>query len=174
MDYTWHYDSPLGGMTLASDGKALVGLWFDDQDYFAETLEGEGVEKKLPIFEETMRWLEIYFSGKAPDFTPTLNLRATQFRKEVWEYLLSIPYGSTMTYGEIAQGMAKQKGVDRLCPRAVGGAVGRNPISIIIPCHRVVGAGRSLSGYAGGVERKIALLELEKVDMGKFSIPKSI
>ncbi len=158
MDYTHHYDSPLGGITLASDGEALTGLWFDGQKHFAETLDPEHREKDLPVFAEAERWLDRYFSGKDPGFTPKLILRTTPFRKAVWEILLTIPYGKTMTYGEIAERMH----LSRMSARAIGGAVGHNAISLIIPCHRVVGADGSLTGYAGGTDKKARLLEMEK------------
>ena len=161
MDYTHHCDSPLGGITLASDGDALTGLWFDGQKYFADTLSGGSVEKALPVFEEAERWLEVYFSGKAPDFTPKLSLRATAFRKTVWEILLTVPFGQIVTYGQIAERAAQRMNVPRMSARAVGGAVGHNPILLIIPCHRVVGADGSLTGYAGGMDRKLRLLRME-------------
>ena len=172
MEYTHHYDSPLGGITLASDGEALIGLWFDEQKYFADTLEKEHEEKLLPVFEEADRWLEIYFSGNAPDFTPPLRMKTTEFRKAVWEIMLTIPFGKTMTYGEIAEKIAKQKGLSRMSAQAVGGAVGHNSISLIIPCHRVVGTNGSLTGYAGGIDKKVQLLTMEKADMTNFFIPK--
>ena len=161
MDYTWHYDSPLGGITLASDGEALIGLWFDGQKHFASTLGPEHGQKRLPVFEESCRWLDIYFSGAAPDFTPALHLRTTPFRKAVWEILLTIPFGQTVSYGEIAARMAQHNGRGRMSARAVGGAVGHNAISLIIPCHRVIGSDRSLTDYAGGLDRKTRLLRLE-------------
>lgn len=157
MDYTYHYTSPLGGITLASDGEALIGLWFDGQKYFADTLNAEHCEKRLPIFDETAKWLDLYFAGIAPDFTPKLNPRGTSFRRRVWDVLLTIPYGHTMTYGQIAKALGCRSS------QAIGGAVGHNPISLIIPCHRVVGADGSLTGYAGGVDKKRELLELEFV-----------
>ena len=172
MEYIHHYDSPLGGITLASDGDKLTGLWFDEQKYFADTLEKEHEEKILPVFEETNRWLDIYFSGNAPDFTPPLRMKTTEFRKAVWEIMLTIPYGKTMTYGEIAEKIAKQKGLSRMSAQAVGGAVGHNSISLIIPCHRVVGTNGSLTGYAGGIDKKVQLLTIEKADMTNFFIPK--
>lgn len=171
MIYTYHYNSPLGGITLASNGLELTGLWFDGQKYFGDTLNQECEEKELPIFEKTMQWLDIYFSGKQPDFTLPLSMDTTPFRKEVWEIMLSIPYGSTMTYGEIAKEIARKKGLSKMSAQAVGGAVGHNSISIIIPCHRVVGTNGSLTGYAGGIEKKIKLLTLEKVEMSKFFVP---
>ena len=157
MEYTAHYDSPLGGIMLASDGKALIGLWVNGQRYFGSTLGTRHEERSgLPIFDETCRWLDIYFSGREPDFLPPLSLRGTPFQQRVWEALLTIPYGQTVTYGELARRLGCRSA------QAVGGAVGRNPISIIVPCHRVVGADGSLTGYAGGLDRKRALLELEQ------------
>ena len=157
MDYTYRYTSPLGGITLASDGEALTGLWFDGQKYFADTLDAEYAEKVLPVFDETAKWLDLYFGGIVPGFTPKLNPRGTSFRRRVWDVLLTIPYGQTMTYGEIAKALGCRSS------QAIGGAVGHNPISLIIPCHRVVGADGSLTGYAGGVDKKRRLLELEFV-----------
>ncbi len=171
MDYTHHYYSPLGGITLASDGEAIVGLWFDGQKYYADTLDNEHMEKALPVFKETDRWLDIYFSGKQPDFTPKLNMRGTAFRKAVWNILLTIPYGQTMTYGQIAEIVAKQMGFDRMSAQAVGGAVGHNPVSLIIPCHRVVGSSGNLTGYAGGINKKIRLLQMEQADMSGLFAP---
>lgn len=161
MEYLYHYQSPLGGMTLASDGNALTGLWFDNQKYFAVTLDDECEEKELPVFAEAERWLDIYFEGREPDFTPPLRMKTTPFRKRVWEIMLTIPYGKTMTYGEIAKMIAQEKGLASMSAQAVGGAVGHNAISLIIPCHRVVGSDGSLTGYAGGIERKQKLLEME-------------
>jgi methylated-DNA-[protein]-cysteine S-methyltransferase len=162
MDYTHRYTSPLGGITLASDGEALIGLWFDGQRHFARTLGPAPIEKALPVFALAEGWLDAYFSGKAPDFTPPLDPRGTAFQRAVWELLLAIPYGQTVTYGELAASLAERRGLSRMSARAVGGAVGRNPISLIVPCHRVVGADGSLTGYAGGIDRKRRLLALEK------------
>ena len=164
MEYTHRYASPLGGITLASDGEALTGLWFDGQKYYADTLDPQHEEKGLPVFDEADRWLDVYFSGKAPDFTPKLRMKTTEFRKAVWEVLLTIPFGQTTTYGEIAVIIAKQKGMNRMSAQAVGGAVGHNAISLMIPCHRVVGANGSLTGYAGGIGKKMKLLEMEKAN----------
>ena len=172
MTYTYHYDSPLGGITLSSNGTELTGLWFDGQKYFGDILPKKYEEKSLPIFEQSAHWLDIYFSGQAPDFTPPLYMQTTPFRKLVWEILLTIPFGKTMTYGEIAQKIAKQKGLSKMSAQAVGGAVGHNSISLIIPCHRVVGTNGSLTGYAGGIEKKVQLLTLEKTDMASFFVPK--
>ena len=150
---------------MASDGDSLIGLWFDGQKFFADTLRGNPSEKDLPVFQETDRWLSIYFRGKAPDFTPPLSMRATPFRQEVWRIMLTIPFGQTMTYGEIAGQIARQKGMLRMSAQAVGGAVAHNAISLIIPCHRVLGAGGGLTGYAGGTEKKAWLLSLEGVQI---------
>ncbi|MBR6980373.1 MAG: methylated-DNA--[Prevotella sp.] len=157
MDYTAHYSSPIGDITMASDGKAIAGLWFDGQKYFADTLAMEQEERPdLPLFAETRRWLDIFFSGKAPDFTPPIAMRGSDFRKRVWQTLLEIPFGQTMTYGDIALRLGCRSA------QAIGGAVGHNSISLIIPCHRVVGTGGSLTGYAGGIDKKAWLLEMEK------------
>ena len=171
MEYVSHYESPLGGITLASDGEALTGLWFDKQKYFADALDEKHEERELPIFEQTKRWLDIYFSGKEPDFTPSLRMKTTPFRRAVWEIMLTIPYGNTITYGQIAQRIAEQKRIKQMSAQAVGGAVGHNSISLIIPCHRVVGANGSLTGYAGGIDKKIKLLTLEKADTEKLFVP---
>ncbi len=164
MDYTQHYDSPLGGITLASDGDALIGLWFDGQKHYAATLSGEHEEAELPVFEETVRWLDIYFGGREPDFTPKLSVRATAFQKAVWDILLTIPYGRTLTYGQIAEIAAGKRGQPRMSAQAVGAAVGHNPVSLIIPCHRVVGKNGSLTGYAGSIDKKLRLLQMEKAE----------
>ena len=161
MDFTHHYDSPLGGITMASNGEAVTGLWFDGQKCFASTLGKEHEEKMLPVFEQADRWLDLYFGGSEPDFLPPLSIKTTEFRKAVWEILLTIPYGETRTYKEIAQIVAGQKGLSQMSAQAVGGAVGHNPISLMIPCHRVIGSDGSLTGYAGGLEKKIWLLEME-------------
>ncbi|MDE6890331.1 MAG: methylated-DNA--[protein]-cysteine S-methyltransferase, partial [Lachnospiraceae bacterium] len=130
MQYTSHYESPIGGILLAADQKGLTGLWFDGQKYYANHLDSEHEEKNLPIFEETKRWLTIYFSGREPDFTPSLHIQGSSFQLAVWEILQKIPYGKTMTYGEIAEIIAKQKGLSHMSAQAVGGAVGHNRISI--------------------------------------------
>ena len=170
MDYTYSYLSPLGGITLASDGSSLTGLWFDGQKYFGSTLPAVHREQALPVFDETVRWLDTYFSGSIPDFIPPLVLPFSPFRKMIWEILLTIPYGQTMTYGEIAAEVARRTGKDRMSAQAVGGAVGRNPISLIIPCHRVIGASGKLTGYAGGLDKKIRLLQMEQSVL-RSSIP---
>ncbi len=172
MQYISHYQSPVGNILLAADEIGLTGLWFEGQKYFALYLDKEHEEKELPIFEQTKRWLDVYFSGKEPDFSVPLHFTGTDFQNEVWEILYSIPYGTTMTYGEIAKQIAAKRGLKRMSAQAVGGAVGHNEISIIVPCHRVVGSNGSLTGYAGGIDKKIWLLTLEKVDMQSFFVPK--
>ena len=162
MQYISHYRSPIGNILLAADEIGLTGLWFEGQKYFALHLDKEREEKEIPLFEKVKQWLDIYFSGKEPDFTVPLHFAGTDFQKEVWEILCAIPYGQTMTYGEIAKQIAAKKGLLRMSAQAVGGAVGHNEISIIVPCHRVVGANGSLTGYAGGIEKKMYLLKLEK------------
>ena len=172
MIYTQHYDSPLGGILLAADDVGLTGLWFDGQKYFARGLSNERIAQETSVLAEANRWLDIYFTGKEPDFTPPLHPIGSAFRRSVWEILLQIPYGQTATYGEIARQLAKKQGLERMSAQAVGGAVGHNEISIIIPCHRVVGADGSLTGYAGGIGKKEKLLELERADMSRFFVPK--
>lgn len=180
-EYYAHYDSPLGGITLVSNGEALTWLLFDDEKGAEEVLkraedpasgaadypassDGElaaSAETEAPVFSEAKRWLDIYFSGEEPDFIPPLGPEGTPFRRAVWEILRQIPYGETVTYGQVAERIARQQGRERMSAQAVGGAVGHNPISLIVPCHRVIGADGSLTGYAGGVDRKAALLALE-------------
>ena len=172
MTYIQHYDSPLGGILLAADEIGLTGLWFEGQKYFARDLSDVRIEQETPVLAEAKRWLDIYFTGKEPDFLPPLHPTGSEFRKAVWEILLQIPYGQTTTYGEIARQLAKKQGLARMSAQAVGGAVGHNDISLIIPCHRVVGASGSLTGYADGVDKKIKLLELERADMKAFFVPK--
>ena len=170
MQYISHYPSPIGNMLLAADEMGLTGLWFEGQKYFALDLHKEHEEKEIPLFEKVKQWLDIYFSGKEPDFTIPLHFTGTEFQKEVWEILCTIPYGQTMTYGEIAKRIAARKGLPHMSAQAIGGAVGHNRISIIVPCHRVVGADGSLTGYAGGIEKKVKLLKLEKANMKQLSV----
>ena len=166
MQYISRYHSPMGGILLAGDGNGLTGLWFEGQKYFALHLDKEQEEREIPLFELAKGWLDVYFSGREPAFSVPLHLMGTAFQKEVWEILRSIPYGHTMTYGEIAKQLAEKRGLPHMSAQAVGGAVGRNPISILVPCHRVVGADGSLTGYAGGIDKKGRLLKLEGVDAG--------
>jgi len=165
MIYTNQYISPLGIITLACDNNAILGLWFNGQTHFGNILHDEIVEEKHPLLDEARHWLDIYFSGIEPKFLPPLSYASTPFRKMVCDIMLTIPYGKTMTYGEIATMVAKNMGIKKMSAQAVGGAVGHNPISLMIPCHRVIGANGSLTGYGGGIERKIKLLELEKTDI---------
>lgn len=162
MHYINHYHSPLGTILLAADDTGLTGLWFEGQKYFAQGLDKETEEKGFSVFQTARRWLDVYFSGQAPDFQVPLHFQGTAFQKEVWEILLSIPYGETTTYGAIAKQLAAKRGLPHLSAQAVGSAVGHNKISIIVPCHRVIGADGSLTGYAGGIWRKEKLLALEQ------------
>ena len=171
MIFTQHYESPLGGILLAADDIGLTGLWFEGQKYFARTLDAVHQEQETAVLSEARRWLDVYFSGRKPDFTPPLHPVGSPFRRAVWELLLQIPYGQTTTYGALAQQLAAKQGKPRMSAQAVGGAVGHNEISIIIPCHRVVGTSGSLTGYAGGIEKKVRLLQLEHVDMSRFFVP---
>ena len=161
MTFTQRYDSPMGGILLAADEIGLTGVWFDGQKYFARGLPEERTERNTPDLSAAKRWLDVYFTGREPDFMPPLNPIGSGFQRAVWELLLQIPYGQTTTYGALAQELAQQQGLAHMSAQAVGGAVGRNKISILIPCHRVVGTGGRLTGYAGGVDRKAGLLELE-------------
>lgn len=161
MQYYSYYESPLGKILLAADDTGLTGLWFDGGKYSPKSPEKICKENNSPILENAGKWLDVYFSGRDPGYFQPLHLVGTDFRKTVWNILLTIPYGKTMTYGEIAALTAKKKGLRRMSPQAVGGAIGHNPISIIVPCHRVIGSDGSLTGYAGGVEKKAALLRLE-------------
>lgn len=170
MDYIDVFESPLGPITIASDGDALIGLWFDRQKYDKASLGEFEMHPDLPVLVETRAWLTTYFEGKDLGAIPPVKPRGTEFRQRVWKQLAEIPYGKLTTYGEIAQRIAAEMGT-KPSARAVGGGVGHNPISIILPCHRVVGASGSLTGFGGGLPRKIALLELEGVDMSKLTIP---
>lgn len=169
MSYVQNYNSPLGGITLASDGRALTGLWFDGQKYFGSTLPQTYTQTELPIFAQTANWLDIYFSGQAPDFTPPLHWQTTAFRRAVWQIMLQIPFGKTITYGQIAAEIAKKNGLSSMSAQAVGNAVAHNPFLIIIPCHRVIGANHKLTGYTGGLDKKRRLLALEGVNLNQFA-----
>lgn len=186
MIYTSTYLSPLGTLLLAADETGLTGLWLENGKYFADTLENKEYKKidEIPadssaagrkeaskILTDTRRWLDLYFQGKEPDFTPKLHLSGSSFRMEVWNLLLTIPYGQTVTYGTLARKLADRHGLTKMSAQAVGGAVGHNPVSIIVPCHRVVGTNGSLTGYGGGIGNKVKLLELESTDMSKLFIP---
>ena len=163
--------SPLGEITLRSDGEALTGLWFaDDKHYGAKDIAGAALAD-LDVFTQAEEWLAEYFAGREPKVSVPLKLQGSEFQMQVWRLLQDIPYGRLVTYGDIAKKIAAQKGVARMSAQAVGGAVGHNPLCIIGPCHRVVGANGSLTGYGGGMWRKVRLLELEKVDMSKLTVP---
>lgn len=161
MQYTSYYNSPMGELLLTGDSTGLTGLWFEGAKYYEELLEAEREEKELPVFSLARKWLDVYFSGKEPDFLPYLHMTGTPFQMEVWKRLQKIPYGKTVSYGEIAGEIAGHRGIARMSAQAVGGAVGRNKIAIIVPCHRVIGADGSLTGYASGLDRKRWLLHLE-------------
>ena len=166
-----HYASPLGRLLLAADEEGLTGLWLEGQKYFAAGLPQQREEQRTPALEEACRWLDTYFTGREPDFTPPLHPVGSDFQRAVWQLLLQIPYGQTTTYAALAAQLSAQQGLAHMSAQAVGGAVGHNPISILIPCHRVVGTNGSLTGYAGGITRKIQLLELERADMQSLFIP---
>lgn len=165
------YNSPLGNITLASDEQNLVGLWFEKQKYFGGKISPNFIEKdNIKILDNTKIWLDRYFSEKKPQISElSLSMIGTEFQKTVWKILCEIPYGEVITYGEIANKVFSKTG--KMSAQAVGGAVGRNPISIIIPCHRVIGRNGNLTGYAGGIDKKLELLKLEKVNLTKFFIP---
>ena len=173
MVYTTEYLSPLGTITLACDEEAIIGLWFNGQKHFDSILPRQTERQERPLFQDARRWLDVYFSGRAPDHLPPLRYDSTPFRRQVCEIMLTIPYGSTMTYGQIAAEVARRHGLANMSAQAVGGAVGHNPISLMIPCHRVVGTNGSLTGYGGGIARKVKLLELEHADMHRFFVPKA-
>lgn len=174
MFYKTDYNSPIGIITLGADGNNLVGLWMEGQKYFGDTVKGEMHQKEdLAVFQKAKDWLDRYFRGEKPEiFELPLALIGGEFRQAVWKILCEIPYGQVITYGEIAKKIAQQRGLRRMSAQAVGGAVGHNPISLIIPCHRVVGTNGSLTGYSGGLDKKIRLLEFEGVDMSKLYRPK--
>lgn len=162
--YIQLYHSFLGEILLAADEQGLRGLWFEGQKDYGGGLPSNGIEKATPILEQAVEWLDVFFSGREPDFLPPLHPVGTDFQREVWALLETIPYGQTSTYGALAKALPQSRGTP-MSPQAVGGAVGRNPISLLIPCHRVIGAQGQLTGYAGGIERKHWLLALEGVHL---------
>ena len=173
MFYSTTYPSPLGLITIASTEDALVGLWIEGQKYFIGSLKEPLTERPdLPILIQTRQWLDRYFAGEQPSLTELkLAPMGSDFRQRVWSILCQIPYGETTTYGEIAEQAAAELGRETMSSQAIGGAVGHNPISIIIPCHRVVGTNGSLTGYAGGIDKKIWLLNHEGIDLSNFVVP---
>ncbi len=165
------YLSPLGIIKLESDGEYLTGLWFDNsKDSNKHMINNE--YNDLPIFDETKKWLDIYFSGTNPSFTPKYKVKTTEFQKSVNEIMLKIPYGKTITYNDIAKEIANARGIKKMSAQAVGHAVGANQICIIIPCHRVMGANNNVTGYGGGILNKIKLLEIEGIDTSAFVMPR--
>ena len=172
MIYTNAYESPLGSILLAGDEQGLTGLWFTEGSrYVGLGLNSGAQRRETDYFDRTKEWLNVYFTGRDPGFLPKLHLTGSDFRRRVGEIMCEIPYGQTVTYGWIAQRIAAERGLARMSAQAVGGAVGRNPICILVPCHRVVGANGNLTGYGGGMARKKALLELEGNDMRRFTLP---
>ncbi len=168
MKYINKYNSKIGNLILASNGDAITGIWFENQKNFINTFPEK--ETNLPIFDETKKWLDIYFTGKNPNFMPNIILNGSEFRLKVWNILKQIPYGKITTYGEIAKKIAEEKSIKKMSAQAVGSAIGHNPVSIIIPCHRVIGNNGKLTGYAGGIERKYELLKLEGIDVSNMKI----
>lgn len=166
MQYINYFLSPLGKILLAAGQEGLTGLWFHGAKYFADGLDPEHEERDTPVLKQAGEWLNVYFSGREPDFMPPIHMTGTPFQLEVWKILQAVPYGETTTYKEIAGKIAGQRGIERMSAQAVGGAVGHNKISLIVPCHRVLGADGSLTGYAGGTDKKEWLLALEKRQKG--------
>ena len=173
MIYKNYYESPLGNILLAGDNVGLTGLWFTEGSrYTGLGLKKDAVPQETDYFDQAKKWLDIYFTGRDPVFFPKLHLVGSDFRNQVGEIMCRIPFGKTVTYGWIADQIARERGFDKRSAQAVGGAVGQTPICIIVPCHRVVGANGSLTGYGGGIRRKKALLELEGNNISQFTIPK--
>ena len=174
MTFTQRYNSPMGGILLAADEIGLTGVWFDGQKYFARGLPKERTDRNTPVLSAAKCWLDVYFTGREPDFMPPLNPIGSEFQRAVWELLLQIPYGQTTTYGALAQELAKRQELAHMSAQAVGGAVGRNKISILIPCHRVIAADGTLGGYSSGVERKRFLLRLEGLSIPESKPPRRV
>lgn len=172
MNYIQNYISPIGEMFMFSDGENLINLSYVNAKYYQELHKSNAIKNNLPIFETTKSWLDIYFNGGIPNFTPSIKLKGTDFRMKVWKLLMDIPYGTTTTYGEIAKKISSQNNLKQMSAQAVGGAIGHNPISIIIPCHRVIGSDGCMTGYAGGIDKKVKLLKIEGAYKDNFSLPK--
>ncbi len=180
MNYLTHYNSPIAPMTIASDGENIIGIWFDGQKNDRSTCQDDysncimqSRDRDFPeMFGDTIEWLDAYFAGEQPKKLPKLKFEGTDFQKAVMKAMLAIPYGTTVTYAELGKEVAKILGKDKASAQAVGKAVGNNPLLVIVPCHRVIGANDNLKGYVAGINKKIALLELEKVNTKEFSVPK--
>jgi len=174
MYYSTTYKSPIGALTLACDGDNLTGLWVEGQKYHGNTVFKQMRDKKdMPVFNAVKKWLDRYFAGEKPAVSELSTAPVgNEFRQRVWAILCEIPYGKIITYKDISEKLAKDLNKQKMSAQAIGGAVGHNPVSIIIPCHRVVGANGSLTGYASGIDKKIKLLELEGVCLSKLFVPK--
>ena len=164
MDSICKYDSPIGELSIVSNGTEITEISFCEQRNDSPLNSWSEIQE-LPVFRETKEWLDCYFKGEKPDFTPPIALVGSSFRLDVWQILKGIPYGTTITYGEIAKELAQKYHIQKMSAQAIGGAVGHNPVSIIVPCHRVIGAKGRLTGYTGGLDKKIFLLKLEQVDL---------
>lgn len=175
MVYTTTYKSPIGNLLIAAKDNKLIGLWIENQKYYLSGFKEKMSEREeVEVLTKTKNWLDRYFNREKPGINELdINLIGSEFRKSVWEILKTIPYGKVVTYNDIAKKIAEQKGIAKMSAQAIGGAVGHNPISIIVPCHRVVGTNGGLTGYAGGIEKKIQLLELEEIDTSKYFVPKA-
>ena len=173
MIYMTHYKSPIGDILLASKNDKLIGLWIENQKSYLSNFKEEIKEvDNIEILIKTKKWLDSYFNGEKPNIKELdIEPIGSDFRKSVWKILIDIPYGKVITYNDIAKKIAKERGIKKMSAQAVGGAVGNNPISIIIPCHRVIGTNGSLIGYTGGIKIKKYLLEHEKVDMSNLFVP---
>lgn len=171
IEYIYKYNSQIGMLTVSSDGENITGLYIKNIRYSVNAKIIEAGSNDLPVFEKTREWFECYFSGREPDFMPPVKTKGTEFRQSVWKIISEIPYGEVITYGDIAKRIAMQLGKSKMSSQAVGGAVGSNPVSIIIPCHRVVGANGNLTGYSGGLDIKVRLMQLEGMDMNRFHMP---
>ena len=173
MEYKCSYTSPLGELLLVANDEFLTGILIKGSKFFPQSRDMELSESEPEIIQRTKMWLDIYFDGKEPDFTIPIKMEGTAFQKEVWEILLTIPYGRVTSYGEIASLIAKRRGINRMSARAVGAAAGKNKILILIPCHRVIGENSKLTGFAGGIDKKELLLEIEKADFNIIRISRS-
>lgn len=173
MIYVANYKSPIGNLLIASKNNKLIGLWIEGQKYYFSNFKDEVQQLDNNILLDTKKWLDKYFNKEKPSINELeLNPIGSEFRQEVWKILCTIPYGKVITYNDIAKQIAHNRGINKMSAQAIGGAVGHNPISIIIPCHRVVGTNGSLTGYAGGIDKKIYLLKHEEVNMENLVIPR--